>query len=99
MSMLEGQYLKPLLTISKEDLRNYLIANKFEWREDASNADSKYKRNLVRNEVLPLLSKVCGSNSALQSRLFNLADQSSDLRHWIVSEVFFNIIIFSYFIF
>jgi tRNA(Ile)-lysidine synthase len=45
--------LRPLLSISKADLRAGLIEIGQPWREDHSNNDSDYQRNWIRNELLP----------------------------------------------
>ncbi|KAL7537136.1 hypothetical protein ACHAWF_005671 [Thalassiosira exigua] len=74
-----GYFAKPLLRIRKHDIINYLESNSLEWREDQSNASSKYKRNKVRNELIPLLSEISGGEHALQKRLRNLEQQSRDL--------------------
>lgn len=50
-----GHYIRPLLNISKEDLRNFAQRNELTWREDSSNASLKYTRNEWRNVVLPEL--------------------------------------------
>ncbi len=47
--------LRPLLPFSKESIRQYAQLHNLSWREDASNADSQYNRNFIRNEVLPLM--------------------------------------------
>jgi len=47
--------VRPLLDFTKEELKHYAISNQLTWREDASNASNKYRRNLLRNEVLPFL--------------------------------------------
>ena len=87
MNVLEGFYLKPLLDVSKDQLREYARSAPIEWREDVSNNDTKYRRNLIRLETIPALEQACNSEVALQSRLLNLADQSKDLNDWIVREV------------
>jgi len=46
---------RPLLKFSREELMDYVKANKLVWREDASNSDKKYLRNKIRAEVVPLL--------------------------------------------
>lgn len=50
-----GIYLRPFLSISKEELVKYLEENQVIWREDVSNAKNDYLRNRLRNEVLPAL--------------------------------------------
>lgn len=47
--------IRPFLELSKEELRNYAVENKIEWREDASNEENNYKRNQLRNSIIPQL--------------------------------------------
>jgi tRNA(Ile)-lysidine synthase len=50
-----GRYIRPLLQFSRKDLLDYARQNKIEWREDSSNSDLKYRRNLLRNQLIPEL--------------------------------------------
>jgi len=52
-----GEIVRPLLGIRRRDLEKYLTEIKQPWREDSSNADSKFTRNRVRKLVLPLLER------------------------------------------
>lgn len=47
--------VRPFLKITKQELMNYAHLNQLKWREDASNATSKYRRNRLRNEIIPSL--------------------------------------------
>ncbi len=47
--------VRPLLTFSKDELKEYTLSENISWREDVSNASNKYRRNLLRNEILPFL--------------------------------------------
>lgn len=49
-------YHRPLLNIDKAALYEYAERNNVPFYEDDSNKDSKYDRNFIRNEVLPLIS-------------------------------------------
>ncbi len=51
----EAQLVRPLLEFAKADIVAYAEQNNIRWVEDASNQDSKYDRNFLRNQVLPLL--------------------------------------------
>lgn len=50
--------LRPLLTVSRLELRDFLAARGITAREDSSNADTRFVRNLIRHEVLPLARRV-----------------------------------------
>ncbi len=53
---LEGLPLvRPLLPFTRARLRAYLAERSVSWREDASNADVRFRRNHIRARVLPLL--------------------------------------------
>jgi tRNA(Ile)-lysidine synthase len=51
----QGYIARPLLGINKIELKQYLINNSIEWIEDTSNLDNSYKRNFIRNEIIPSL--------------------------------------------
>jgi tRNA(Ile)-lysidine synthase len=49
--------IRPLLTTSREEIREWAIAEGVSWREDSSNANRQFARNRLRNEAIPLLSR------------------------------------------
>lgn len=65
-----GYFAKPMLNVRKNDVIEYLIFNSLTWREDDSNSSNKYKRNKVRNELMPLLRDIAGGENALRVRVF-----------------------------
>jgi len=50
--------VRPLLEFSREDIEKYANENKLVWREDSSNASTKYLRNKLRHEVVPKLKEI-----------------------------------------
>lgn len=50
--------IRPLLDISRAELREALTESGQAWREDATNEDTKYLRNAVRLELLPLMERL-----------------------------------------
>ena len=50
--------LRPLLGTSRSDIRRWMSEHGRRWREDSTNADSSYRRNLVRNEIFPLFARI-----------------------------------------
>lgn len=49
---------RPLLDSTKEEIYAYARENKLLYIEDKTNKEIKYKRNLVRNKILPLVRKI-----------------------------------------
>lgn len=56
------RYRRPLLSVSKADVRAELERRGAAWREDTSNADPVYLRNRVRNRLVPLLQQEFNPN-------------------------------------
>jgi tRNA(Ile)-lysidine synthase len=50
-----GVFFRPLLACSREFLRSILRHRGIEWREDCTNKDSRFTRNFIRNELMPLM--------------------------------------------
>jgi tRNA(Ile)-lysidine synthase len=51
----KGTIARPLLSYSRQQLELYAASHELQWIEDESNQDSKYSRNYVRHEIMPLL--------------------------------------------
>ena len=51
----QAQLLRPLLDVNREDLEAYVRAQGVGWVEDESNTDSRFDRNFLRRDVLPLI--------------------------------------------
>ncbi|MBB5226365.1 tRNA lysidine(34) synthetase TilS [Treponema ruminis] len=50
-----GKYIRPMLEISRSEIESYLSLKNQSWRTDATNSDTHYLRNRVRNILVPLL--------------------------------------------
>lgn len=55
MAYRTGSLVRPLLGISRKEILAYLQAEKLPFREDATNHDLRFTRNMIRHEILPLL--------------------------------------------
>ena len=55
MPVAENDILRPMISISKEEIYAYAKENNIPYREDASNASDKYQRNFLRNKIIPQL--------------------------------------------
>lgn len=49
----EPNFYRPLLQVSRKDIHSYVLENNIKYREDSSNEDLIYKRNMIRHNVLP----------------------------------------------
>ena len=48
----DGVYIRPMLNVSKEDIKAYSAENSIEYVEDSSNKDNSFTRNYLRNVVM-----------------------------------------------
>lgn len=55
MKMDNGRIFRPLLRVNREEILNFLSNINQNYITDSSNSDSRYRRNFLRNEVIPLL--------------------------------------------
>lgn len=53
-----GVYYRPLLEISRDEIEKYCKANTLCPNNDSSNKNTKYKRNFIRTNILPLMKEV-----------------------------------------
>ena len=52
------EVIRPMLGVSKEHCYEICKENNLEWREDETNEDKDYTRNLVRADVVPVLKQI-----------------------------------------
>lgn len=71
-----GFIVRPLLFAARQQILAYAKENDVDWREDSSNEKTKYARNLIRHEVMPLLETI---NPAVISNLVHNAQIMSEL--------------------
>lgn len=54
----QNNIVRPLLPFSREAIERYLNNSQIVWRDDSSNATTKYLRNKLRHEVVPILKDI-----------------------------------------
>jgi len=52
-----GTHIRPMLDVSRQEIKRYAVQNELQWIEDPSNKDTSFDRNFLRQEVIPLLQK------------------------------------------
>jgi len=53
-----GIFYRPLLKISRKEIEQYCIDNNLTPNKDSSNENTKYKRNLIRKKIIPLMQEI-----------------------------------------
>lgn len=84
MKPVNGEVIRPLLTYGKEEILSYAEKNSITWREDVSNQKNDYKRNLLRNKVLPLLKEL---NPSLEQTFNQTIEKITDAESVFLNEI------------
>ena len=56
--VMQGRIIRPLLAVSKKEIREYLSLRGIPYREDLSNLKTDYTRNKIRHRIIPLLEQI-----------------------------------------
>lgn len=76
--------VRPLLNFTQKDIIEYIEENNILFRSDASNFETKYRRNQIRHNILPELEKI---NSDFQTKFRSTIKEINNLNEWIEFEV------------
>ena len=68
--------IRPLLFATRQEIVKYCVEHKITFREDKSNADTKYTRNKIRHLVIPVLKEI---NPSIEATLNETAERFSDI--------------------
>ncbi|MFD2248244.1 tRNA lysidine(34) synthetase TilS [Pontibacter ruber] len=69
-----GHIIRPMLTLTKDDIYDFVTSERLIWREDTSNETTKYQRNKIRHEVIPVLKEI---NPNLEETMQHTAERVS----------------------
>ncbi|MDP2574031.1 tRNA lysidine(34) synthetase TilS [Vibrio penaeicida] len=74
----EGEILRPLLSVSRQDIEQYALEHKLSWNHDESNDDTQFDRNFLRHRVVPeLANRWSGFEKSVQRSAQLCADQQN----------------------
>ena len=65
-------FLRPLIEVERKEIEKYANENGLIFAVDKSNFDTKYKRNLIREKILPLMKEINPKTINSISNLINL---------------------------
>ncbi len=78
-------FIRPLMDVSRKEIRAYLKKHSYAYREDATNRSKRFLRNQVRHDLLPLLEKKF--NPQIRTALCRLAEtsfqESAGMDEWV----------------
>ncbi len=76
MRPVSNRIIRPLLFASREKIKSFQIQHNIIFREDRSNADTKYVRNKIRHLIIPVLKEI---NPSIETTLDDTAGRFADI--------------------
>jgi tRNA(Ile)-lysidine synthase TilS/MesJ len=85
---------RPLLTKTKQEIRDYALGHRLEWVEDSTNGETRYLRNRLRRKITSLLSyedkrqvlnawqRQLRAKQEIDAELAELAEKNSQSRYF-----------------
>jgi len=82
-----GQLWRPLLALSRRQLRDYLDARQLPSIDDPSNGDTRFARNHLRHDILPRLERLWPQavDSIVHSAALSRAAADALQQHWLAA--------------
>ena len=85
----DNKYIRPLIQTTRNDIEEYCTKNKLEPKIDKSNLESIYKRNKVRNDLIPYIQKEYNPNFLKTiNRLSEVATEENEYLEKITKKTF-----------
>lgn len=87
MKVATGAIIRPLLFATRQEIAEFCSRRKIAYREDQSNAETKYTRNKIRHKIIPILKEI---NPSVESALNETAARLAGINE-IVSDYIINL--------
>lgn len=86
-------YIRPILCFEKSEILDFLKENNIHYVDDSTNFTNYYKRNIIRNEIIPFIKKNFNENIvSSMSRLASIAKENNIYLEDIINDKYVNIV-------
>lgn len=75
------KFIRPLLCLTKNEILTYIKTHKLAYCQDSSNNESHYKRNFLRNKLIPQIKE--NLNSLVENAILNLSSTITEEEEFI----------------
>jgi tRNA(Ile)-lysidine synthase len=82
-----GQIVRPLLFASRGEIRKYADVHSMLWREDSSNAETKYIRNRIRHVLIPEFEAINPAFMQNASETISRLGQTEQLLNLVLAQI------------
>jgi tRNA(Ile)-lysidine synthase len=88
----EALIVRPLLSVSREQILEYLKAEGIQYRKDSSNESANYRRNRIRRELVPVMEQIAPATIRLLQRQANLLREDDLYLEQVVRELYSSLV-------
>jgi tRNA(Ile)-lysidine synthase len=81
----DGSIIRPLLFATRAAIMEFAVADGVRWRDDATNATTKYTRNALRHSIIPAIESAV--NPGVREAMARTALLFTDLESYLAAEV------------
>ena len=86
-------YIRPILCFEKSEILDFLKENNIRYVDDSTNFTNDYKRNMIRNEIIPFIKKNFNENIvSSMSRLASIAKENNLYLEDIINDKYIDIV-------
>lgn len=86
-------YIRPILCFEKSEILDFLKENNIHYVDDSTNFTNDYKRNMIRNEIIPFIKKNFNENIvSSMSRLASIAKENNLYLEDIINDKYIDIV-------
>lgn len=90
----DNKYIRPLIETDRKDIEEYCAKNNLEPKIDKTNLESIYKRNKIRNDLIPYIQKELNPNFLKTiNRLSEVATEENEYMEKITKQTFKEILV------
>lgn len=86
--VVRGNIIRPLITLSSEEIREFCRKKNIEYRVDSTNDCDEYTRNRIRHNIVPQFEKINPSFEHAVSRLISVIDTENDYMQHLCEKLF-----------
>ncbi|TYT74552.1 tRNA lysidine(34) synthetase TilS [Desulfobotulus mexicanus] len=79
----DGYVVRPLIDMERKEIISYLKDKGLSWKEDPSNTDTRFLRNRIRHQLIPLLEN--NFNPAIRKGLLRTGNIAAEENRWMNS--------------
>ncbi|UPA10918.1 tRNA lysidine(34) synthetase TilS [Borrelia parkeri] len=76
--VINGNIIRPLIEVSREDIEKFLSLNNIVYSVDSTNHEDSYLRNRIRNNLMPVIGKIFKGYERSLKRISNFSSELVD---------------------